>query len=150
MYRDSIWIGEAEDGLCFTVGDEIKAQISGILEGSDGVDNEAFQEMHKILRKAHVQIDRKLGSRQIAALALLVAESWEAITAVATGLASVFIAWDRLSEGENALDNIVYYPQEKASSFGTLSASASVTLSADGSAVATVVVPPAPTVAADT
>jgi hypothetical protein len=101
------------------------------------LNDQCYQEVNKVLEDAHIQTDKRLESRQWLALAAFVGRVWKTIKRLKGAIASLSLAsWFAHKQSENYKGN--FWPEFAASSAANIPEATPITLSAEGSAVATV------------
>ncbi|KAM7212877.1 hypothetical protein V8F06_011727, partial [Rhypophila decipiens] len=137
VQADAIWVGRDDAGVRVVLGQDIRARVDGVLGGCGSeINDQCFQELHKVLEDTYVQTDGGLERCEAAGLGLwtTIQRFKDAVGWVIGAFAGKGLPQDQMGQS---------WSEPAASDAGKLSEASPITLSAGGDAVATVTQAPA-------
>ncbi|KAB5539434.1 hypothetical protein GE09DRAFT_1248586 [Coniochaeta sp. 2T2.1] len=145
LQSDSIWITQVDGGFNVILGHDIKAKVDGVLEGCDKPNDQCYQEIAKVLEDAFIQTDKHLESRQWLVVVGFIARVWKTVKRLKEAIAALSLAiW--IANHQHGNDKGNFWPEVAASGAANLPDATPITVSAGGSAVATITQAPNPTI----
>ncbi|KAK4446419.1 hypothetical protein QBC34DRAFT_469822 [Podospora aff. communis PSN243] len=146
IHPNAIWINPADgqDGFNVVLGPDLKVKVDGVLQGCGAADNQCYQEVVKVLREeGTIQMDKRLDKRAVLIAAATIAEVLQTGIKVIEALGAVLLAFGALFGGSGS-EKGHHWPGVVASAAGKLPQATPITVSAGGSAVATITKAPIP------
>lgn len=131
--QNGLWVSEVDGGYSLVPGKDISEKLQKALKSCQQFDAACYDELTKATSGMHVQTDPKLEARQLGALAIL--------GAAAAAFVSVAGAHLHNSKPAEAVVQGVFVPGDQVDSFTALTPGATVTISGEGTAIATVTQP---------
>lgn len=140
LLNTGLWLAHSDDGEDFEVffGEGVTDKLLETLQACEEVDNRCYQSVYRTLDAGHIQTPRALQNRQWQVLIVDLGASFTTAAQIITGLSALAVAmW--ANRADDGFTNPGFaLPQSQAESIGDISPGATVTLSAEGTAVATI------------
>lgn len=115
-----------------------------MLEGCGEPNDQCYHEVAKVLEEAFIQTDKNLESRQWVAIVVTIARVWKSIKRLKEAIAALSLAiW--IASKQHGTEKGNFWPELAASGAANLPEATPITVSAGGSAVATITQAPDPT-----
>ncbi|KAK0649846.1 hypothetical protein B0T16DRAFT_410773 [Cercophora newfieldiana] len=149
LHPNAIWInladGTKEGGFNVVLGPDLKTKVDGVLQGCGTVDDKCYQDVVKVLQEeGTIQMDKHLDSRAILIAAATIADVVSTATRVVKTLSAFLVAFWAVLKAP-AHEKGYYWPSIAASAGAKLPKGVPITMSAGGSAIATITQAPTPT-----
>lgn len=134
IHENGLWVTEADGGVSLIPGSSVAGKINDVLGKCESFDGQCYNDLTTATKDMWVQTDPKISVRQIS-------QGFRLLTLVVGFFAIIGGEFQKATGKTQKVELGSYIPQAQASKFPALKPGATVTISGDGSAIATITQP---------
>jgi hypothetical protein len=116
----------------------VKAKVDAALTGCGEIGNHCYQTVNNILKDAHLQTNQDLETRQLVVAAATLARIWGNVRKLGQAISALIIAMSAAGGQQMYSEKGSFWSESAASNAANLPEATPITISADGSVIATV------------